>query len=96
MTLLAAVAAALAIDAGIPAHIPAASTSSTSKNEFGLSSREHDVLKLLCERWTDPEIAERLSISQRTVSSHVSSIFSKLGVNTRRAAAAMAAREDLL
>lgn len=96
MSLAAAVAEALAIDPHVSTWHPEAPLRPASPNEHGLSPREHDVLILLCERWTDPEIAARLFISQRTVSSHVRSIFSKLGVNSRRAAAALAVREGLV
>jgi non-specific serine/threonine protein kinase len=96
MTLAAAVLEALAIDPGLPPQIPATSTPITAPNSYGLSPREQEVLDLLCERYTDPEIAERLFISQRTVSSHVRSIFAKLGVNSRRSAAALAVREGLI
>ena len=58
-----------------------------------LTEREHEVLALLCEHLTDQEIGERLFISPRTVSGHVSHIISKLGVANRREAAAMAARQ---
>ncbi|HEU0164496.1 MAG TPA: LuxR C-terminal-related transcriptional regulator [Thermomicrobiales bacterium] len=52
-----------------------------------LTSREHQVLALLLQRFTDREIAETLFISTRTVSRHVSNIFDKLGVRSRREAA---------
>lgn len=57
-----------------------------------LTPREHDVLCLLCQRLSDREIADRLYLSLRTIHSHVGSILSKLGVRTRRDAAAIAAR----
>jgi DNA-binding CsgD family transcriptional regulator len=63
---------------------------------YGLSPREREVLGLLTQRWTDPEIAEQLFVSPRTVQSHVSSIFNKLGVSNRRDAAALAARCGLV
>jgi DNA-binding CsgD family transcriptional regulator len=49
------------------------------------------VLRLLSQRCTNAEIADRLVISTRTVDSHVAAVLAKLGVATRRAAAAKAA-----
>ena len=49
-----------------------------------LSVREREILPLLAARWTDREIGEALCISHRTVTTHVSHIFSKLGINSRR------------
>lgn len=49
-----------------------------------LSPREREILPLLAARWTDREIAHALCISHRTVTTHVSHIFSKLGINSRR------------
>ena len=59
---------------------------------FGLTPREGEVLRLVARRETDPEIADALSISPRTAMHHVSHILDKLGVATRRDAAAWAAR----
>src|SRR5262249_35550424 len=61
-----------------------------------LSRRELDVLRLLTERLSDKEIADALSISPRTVMAHVASIFNKLAVTHRRAAAASALRHGLV
>ncbi len=55
-----------------------------------LSRREREVLTLLVRRWTAPEIAERLSLSERTIESHVASIYNKLGVSSRRDAVTVA------
>ncbi len=52
-----------------------------------LSLRERGVLRLLAEGLTDHEIAETLTISTRTVESHVSSLLHKLGVRNRSEAA---------
>jgi two-component system, NarL family, response regulator DevR len=52
-----------------------------------LSAREAEVLRLLAEGLTDREIAEALTISPRTVESHVGSILGKLDVRNRAEAA---------
>jgi non-specific serine/threonine protein kinase len=62
---------------------------------FGLTRREREVLALLCQRLTDPEIAARLFVSPRTASSHVANLLGKLGAANRREAAALAARHGL-
>lgn len=50
----------------------------------GVTAREREVLRLLGERLTNSEIADRLFISIRTVESHVSSLLTKLGAGNRR------------
>jgi DNA-binding CsgD family transcriptional regulator len=60
-----------------------------------LTRREHEVLKLLADGQTDREIATALSISPRTVETHVAHILGKLGLQSRTAAAAYAVREGL-
>ena len=57
-----------------------------------LTDREHQVLVMLRSRSTNREIAEHLSISVRTVESHVASILNKLGAANRRDSAAVATR----
>jgi DNA-binding NarL/FixJ family response regulator len=52
-----------------------------------LSGREQEVLRLLAGGLTDRAIAEALTISPRTVESHVGSILGKLGVRNRADAA---------
>jgi DNA-binding NarL/FixJ family response regulator len=61
-----------------------------------LTRREREVLGLLCQRLTDPEIAAQLFISPYTASKHVSNVLGKLGVANRRQAAAVAARHGLV
>lgn len=62
----------------------------------GLSAREVEVLALLVEGLSNREIADRLSVSHRTVMNHVSNILGKLGVTSRTAAATVALREGLI
>ena len=62
----------------------------------GLTARERDVLRLIVDGHPDREIAEALFISPRTVTTHVTNILNKLGVNSRSAAAAYAVRHDLV
>ncbi len=61
-----------------------------------LTSRERDVLALLVKGLTNPEIAERLSISRATVKVHMSNILSKLGVSNRAEAIALAIQRKLV
>jgi DNA-binding NarL/FixJ family response regulator len=61
----------------------------------GLTSRELEVLRVLAQGKTNRVIAEKLFISEKTVASHVSHIFTKLGVSSRTAATAYAYDHDL-
>ena len=51
----------------------------------GRTSREVEVLRLVAEALTDAEVAERLFLARRTVNTHLTSIYTKLGVNSRAA-----------
>jgi DNA-binding CsgD family transcriptional regulator len=57
-----------------------------------LTDTELRVVRLVAERLTNPEIAQRMFISRRTVQTHVSHALAKLGVATRRELAAEASR----
>jgi DNA-binding CsgD family transcriptional regulator len=56
-----------------------------------LTRREQEVLSLLAQRLTDPEIVDSLSISTRTAKTHVANILGKLGAANRREAVRIAA-----
>jgi ATP/maltotriose-dependent transcriptional regulator MalT len=60
---------------------------STAENPAGLTDREIDVLTLLTLGISNAEIAERLTVSKRTVDHHVAAILRKLDVGNRRLAA---------
>jgi DNA-binding NarL/FixJ family response regulator len=62
----------------------------------GLSEREREVLRLVAEGLPTKQIARNLSISERTVKFHVTSIFHKLGADNRAQAVALAAQRGLL
>ena len=60
-----------------------------------MTPREREVLSLLVEGMTDPEIGAALFISRRTAATHVRHIYDKLGVSSRAEAAAAAIRRGL-
>ena len=61
-----------------------------------LTSREIEVLRFMAEGLTDAQVAERLYISPRTVGQHLRSIYRKLGVPSRTAAARRAGELGLI
>jgi DNA-binding CsgD family transcriptional regulator/tetratricopeptide (TPR) repeat protein len=66
-----------------------------AQRDFGLSKRELEVLALIAEGRSNPEIGRQLYITRKTVAVHVSSILTKLGVSGRVEAAAAAIRLGL-
>jgi ATP/maltotriose-dependent transcriptional regulator MalT len=87
--------AAAATVAAIPAPDEDA-PSVQAATRYGLSSRELDVLRLLCQGRSTREIGDQLCISPRTVATHVANIIGKLDVRSRTAAVALAMRLRLV
>ncbi len=72
------------------APVPRGPRAVTRSNPAGLTPRQLAVLALLREGMTNAEIADRLVLSVRTVDHHVAAVLDKLGVRSRREAAAAA------
>jgi LuxR family maltose regulon positive regulatory protein len=89
------VLAAATADVSTPREGPATAQAAASVPE-GLSEREVEVLQLLATPLTGPEISRRLFMTINTFRTHTRHIFTKLGVQTRRAAVARAAELHLL
>ena len=62
----------------------------------GLSPREVEVLRLVAEGLTNNQVADRLSLSPRTVDRHLNSVYTKLGVSSRSAATRFALEHRLV
>ena len=60
-----------------------------------LTPRELDVLKLVAQGLSNPDIARRLVLSEHTVHRHLANILRKLGLSSRAAAAAWGVRTGL-
>jgi non-specific serine/threonine protein kinase len=73
-----------AMPASRPAPVRNAASAPGALPTSHLSRREQEILPLLAARWTDREIADALCISYRTATTHVTHIFNKLGVTSRR------------
>ncbi len=55
----------------------------TKTRNFGLTPRELEIMVMVVAGYSNPEIAQKCSISQQTVKHHISSMFDKLGVSNR-------------
>jgi NarL family two-component system response regulator YdfI len=73
-----------------------ASTQMASRDKPVLTDREREVLAGVARGERSKEIATRLGISERTVKAYLSSIYGKLGVDSRAAAIAVASQRGLL
>jgi DNA-binding CsgD family transcriptional regulator/tetratricopeptide (TPR) repeat protein len=77
-------------------RVPRGPRRTTASHPAGLTTREVEVLTLLVDGLSTADIAERLTLSPKTVGHHISAVLGKLGVRTRGQAAAVARREHLV
>ncbi|MBC6462809.1 helix-turn-helix transcriptional regulator [Actinomadura sp. HBU206391] len=64
-------------------RVPATGGTGRADRPFGLTPREHEIAMLVAEGCTNQQIAEKLVLSVRTVETHLSRVFAKLGVGSR-------------
>ncbi len=76
--------------------LPTPPVASGSKNSYGLTERELDVLALMVEGLSNPQIADKLVITRATAKAHVHSILQKLCAATRTQATVTAMKEGLV
>lgn len=69
---------------------------SKSNNSYGLTERELDVLSLMVDGLSNPQIADKLVITRATAKAHVHNILQKLCVSTRTQATVTAMKEGLI
>jgi predicted ATPase/DNA-binding CsgD family transcriptional regulator len=74
---------------------PDSAAQAISASGASLTAREIEVLRLLVQDLSNPQIAERLVVSRRTVDAHLRSIYDKLGVKSRDAAIRVASEQGL-
>jgi DNA-binding CsgD family transcriptional regulator len=99
MTLEQVLALAEQVAISIPFSVDQPATSpakAASASPAGLSAREVEVLRLVAQGLTDLQVAERLVISPRTVNTRLTSIYNKLGVDSRTAASRYAIEHHLV
>ena len=100
MTLQEAIEYALSEEEPSATAAPSSTTSQTSPSSAperpgGLTSREVEVLGLVATGMTNAQVAQRLFLSTRTVETHLTSIYHKLGVTSRSAATRFALEHGL-
>lgn len=77
-------------------NISAPEIQKNSNNTYGLTERELDVLELMVEGLSNPQIADKLVITRATAKAHVHSILQKLCVSSRTQATVTAMKEGLV
>jgi DNA-binding NarL/FixJ family response regulator len=75
-------------------RVPSPAPTGRSDGAYGLSPRELEIARLVTQGLTNQKIAGELYLSVRTVETHLSRVFAKLGVTSRTGVAATLARES--
>jgi predicted ATPase/class 3 adenylate cyclase/DNA-binding CsgD family transcriptional regulator len=96
MTLEQALAAKTMTPTPLPTRLTSTPLMKSSPLPAGLSAREVEVLRLVTQGLTNEQVAEQLVISARTVNTHLTSIYSKIGVSSRSAATRYAMEHHLV
>ena len=78
------------------AHPPAAERPEPPAQEFGLTDREQEVLRLIARGLSNTEIAQELVVSEATVKTHINHLFAKLGARDRAHAIVLAQQHKLV
>ena len=84
------------LSSGVASRVMAIAAGRSSVSDLGLTAREREILGLLSEGKRPGEIADRLFLSVKTVKNHLTSIYTKLGVETGAQAVAEAYRRGLV
>ncbi len=66
------------------------------ENNFNLTDREKDILRLIAQGFSNADIADRLFLSEGTIRNYTKSLFQKLGVSARTQAAVVAIKNGLV
>ena len=82
-------------DAAISLLVSEDSSSEPVKQDADLTAREQEVLELICEEYTNREIADKLGISVRTVDAHRRNLLQKTGVKNTAGLVKFAIRHRL-
>ena len=64
-------------------HLGPEGTSSSNRDENGLTEREREIVRLVASGQKNKEVGATLAISERTVKTHLTNVFQKLGVRDR-------------
>ena len=73
----------------------AAGENGSSADEVALSERESEVIRLIADGFTNPEIAEQLQVAERTVKTYRARAIEKLGISSRAEITAYVRRSGL-